>query len=91
LTGPGTDLATPDVKRRRLEEKQPPTIAYQRLEREQQIAKLVELARGYAPRVGKAWFSDRPIVDMLQDMFPQQSIDVVCHQVICPETLRLFV
>lgn len=74
LAGSGTDLALPDTKRRRLEEKQPPTSAYQKLEREQQIAKLVELARNYAPRVGKAWLSDGPVIDMLQDMFPQQSI-----------------
>ena len=74
LTGSTTDLATPEVKRRRLEEKQPPTVAYQRLEREQQIAKLMDLSREYAPRVGKVWFTDGPIIKLLQEIFPQQAI-----------------
>ena len=58
LTGSSnTDLALhPTVKRRRLEEKQTTYLwLIQRLERENQVAKLVEMARGnYAPRVGKS-------------------------------------
>ena len=75
LTGSSnTDLAAPEVKRRRLEEKQTPTLAYQRLERENQVAKLVEMARGLAPRVGKAWFSEGPLISKAQELFPQQLI-----------------
>ena len=75
LTGSSnTDLVAPEVKRRRLEEKQTPTLAYQRLERENQVAKLVEMARGLAPRVGKAWFSEGPLISKAQEIFPQQLI-----------------
>ena len=45
LTNSSTDLTAPDIKRRRLEEKQPPSIAYQRLEQEQQVSKLVTAAQ----------------------------------------------
>ena len=74
LTGTTPDLAEPEFKRRRMDEKQPPSIAYQKLEKEQQIAKLVDLARGHAPRVGKNWSTDGPIVNMLQSMFPEHLI-----------------
>ena len=74
LTNSSTDLTAPDIKRRRLEEKQPPSIAYQRLEQEQQVSKLVTAAQAVAPRVGKTWLTEGPVIDLLQDMYPDQQI-----------------
>ena len=73
LTNSSTDFE-PDIKRRRLEEKQPPSIAYQRLEQEQKVSKLVSAAQAVAPRVGKTWLTEGPVIDILHDMYPQHII-----------------
>ena len=74
LTNSSTDLAEPDIKRRRLEEKQPPSVAYQRLEQEQKVSKLVSAAQAVAPRVGKTWLTEGPVIDIIHDMYPQHRI-----------------
>ena len=61
-------------KRRRLEDKQPPTEAYLNLYREEKIQKIMEEAKAVAPRVGKMWLTNGPVIQAIQEMFPEYSI-----------------
>ena len=62
------------AKRRRLGDKQPPTAAYLQLYRDAKLNKVMEQAKTVAPRVGKLWLTSGPVIQALQEMFPEHVI-----------------
>ncbi len=64
-------------KRRRLDDKQTPPAAYLQMYQDEKVAKVMDQAKIVAPRVGKLWLTSGPVVQAVQDLFPEQFIVAV--------------
>ena len=63
-----------EPKRRRLEDKQPPTRAYVELERQQIIQNIIAIAKCLAPKVGKIVVTTGDIIQRCQSFWPDFQI-----------------
>ena len=73
------DNIDPVSKRRRIEEKQNPPLAYQESVPSPQmtIDSVLQIAREEAPKVGKRWFLTGRLFDSVQTLFPEHRIQAV--------------
>jgi len=65
---------TPEAKRRKLIHKQPPTPAYQELERTQQMNQILQKALEIGPKVGKRSFTEGEFFNKVQEHFSDKRV-----------------
>ena len=64
-------------KRRRLDDKQTPPAAYLQMYQDEKVTKVMDQAKIVAPRVGKLWLTSGPVVQAVQNLFPEHFIVAV--------------
>ena len=64
----------PSLKCRRIGEKQAPSAAYQQLQEQQKLERMVQCAMKIAPKVGKRFFMEGELVQEVQKSFPDMKI-----------------
>ncbi|CAL1153804.1 unnamed protein product [Cladocopium goreaui] len=64
----------PSLKCRRIGEKQAPSAAYQQLQEQQRVERIVQCAMKTAPKVGKRFFMEGELIQEVQKCFPDMKI-----------------
>ena len=64
----------PDVKRRKLLHKQPPTVAYQELEKSQHLNQILQKALQIGPKVGKRVYQEGELFEQVQEYFGEKKV-----------------
>ena len=70
-------VAAGDGKRRRLEEKQEPPNAYVENDRQKNLQAFIKAMMSKAPKVGKAVFTDGPLLKQCEELFPGYKIAAI--------------
>ena len=70
-------VAAGDGKRRRLEEKQEPPHAYVENDRQKNLQAFIQAMLSKAPKVGKAVFTDGPLLQQCEELFPGYQIAAI--------------
>ena len=71
------DVEETEPKRRRLEEKQPPTQAYIELDKQQAIQNIIAIAKCLAPKVGKRIVTEGDLIQKCQTLWPEFQISTI--------------
>eukprot|EP00435_Cladocopium_sp_Y103_P032057 s892_g8.t1 len=85
------DAENVSAKRRKLGKKQPPDAAHQQLQHDQDVSRAITEVSQHAPKVGKRFFFDGPVVQSLQQLYPMMVIKCVelckgADKLRCPPT-----
>ena len=67
----------PEPKGQKISEKRPPTEADLRVQKEQQVQKIIQEVMPHAPHVGKRLFRSGPVFDLIAMKFPDKQIHVI--------------